>query len=197
MRTLLGVTLLVGLTACGTQHAGMPCNPGEVSGLTGCTSAGETHTQKFSWESIPVSYDQSTAIGCEFVKTETWSDQITLTLNYRKIVEQDGGNLGVRSISSYQSHDGAKTTDHFTEYLSVYNCPTNRPNLDTIRVTNNPEVVKGCKFISNVHAKGQTSVLIKTLQYETIKAGGNTLSLTVHPTGSEALGEAYACSATP
>jgi hypothetical protein len=32
------------------------------------------------------------------VKTETCSDQITLTLNYLKIMEQGGGNPGVRSM---------------------------------------------------------------------------------------------------
>jgi hypothetical protein len=81
-------------------------------------------------------------------------------------------------------------------------CVSLTPEGEKVRVTNNPDVVRGCEFISNVTATsgwggsagtaGGTANTEATLRNKTAKAGGNTLFLTT--AGTHASGEAYRCS---
>lgn len=77
-----------------------------------------------------------------------------------------------------------------------------------VRVTNNPDVVRGCKFVGNVKASsgwggpaggniGEDQVQTK-LQNETAEMGGNVLYITSNRAGgyggsSRGIGEAYQC----
>jgi hypothetical protein len=80
-------------------------------------------------------------------------------------------------------------------------CVALTPEGEKVRVTNNPDVVRGCEFLSNVTATsgwggpagtaGGTANTEATLRNKTAKGGGNTLYLTA--AGLHASGEAYRC----
>jgi hypothetical protein len=80
-------------------------------------------------------------------------------------------------------------------------CVSTTPEAEQVRVTSNPDVVKGCKFLGNVKATSgwggpagsglASSNTTKTLQNKTAKLGGNVLF--VVESGVHAEGEAYLC----
>jgi hypothetical protein len=84
-------------------------------------------------------------------------------------------------------------------------CVSTTPAGEKVRVTSNPDVVKGCKFLSNVRAtsgwggSGGTGLAgsntEKTLQNKTASLGGNVVF--VVSSGIHASGEAYRCETTP
>jgi len=85
--------------------------------------------------------------------------------------------------------------------LAVGACVSMTPEGDHVRITTRSDVVKDCKFVTNVKATsgwggaaGQglaDSNTEKTLQNKTAKAGGNVVY--VINTGQHASGEAYIC----
>jgi hypothetical protein len=85
--------------------------------------------------------------------------------------------------------------------LTLAACVSLTPAGEKVRVTSNPDVVKGCTFLGNVKATSGfsgpgetglgTSNTEKTLQNKTAALGGNVLFLTAP--GVHATGEAYAC----
>lgn len=85
--------------------------------------------------------------------------------------------------------------------LTVASCVSTTPAGEKVRVTSNPDVVKGCKFLGNVKATSgwggsagtglAGSITEKTLQKETADAGGNVVFIV--SSGIHASGEAYRC----
>jgi hypothetical protein len=83
-------------------------------------------------------------------------------------------------------------------------CISTSPEGAKVRVTSNPDVVKGCQFLGNVKATSGwggpagtglgTSNTEKTLQNKTAKLGGNVLFII--SSGVHATGEAYRCPAS-
>lgn len=83
-------------------------------------------------------------------------------------------------------------------------CQTVSPAGEKVRVTSNPEVVRGCTFLGNVKstsgwggAAGSGIAANNTevaLREKTAKLGGNVVFM-VTSGGSKATGEAYACPA--
>lgn len=78
-----------------------------------------------------------------------------------------------------------------------------------VRITTNPDVVKGCRFVANVRATGANTQSMfvhagaapnaqdvenvqKKLQNETARLGGDTVFLSKQE-GTSAIGEAYRC----
>jgi hypothetical protein len=82
-------------------------------------------------------------------------------------------------------------------------CVSTTPAGERVRVTSNPDVVKGCKFLGNVRATSgwggpagtglASSNTEKTLQNKTAALGGNVLYEV--QAGIHASGEAYKCEA--
>lgn len=84
------------------------------------------------------------------------------------------------------------------------------PEGERVRVTSNPEAVRGCKLVGNVDASdrmnggmaGQMAAeenAQRTLKNKTAEMGANVVLLTTATTGtsgSRARGEAYACPST-
>lgn len=78
-------------------------------------------------------------------------------------------------------------------------CVTVTPQGQRVRVTSNPEAVKGCEFLGNVKSTsgfGSTTSLAasnteRTLQNKTAKLGGNVLFIVT--SGGHSTGEAYRC----
>jgi hypothetical protein len=89
--------------------------------------------------------------------------------------------------------------------LALVACVSTTPAGEKVRVTANPDVVKGCKFLGNVKATSgwggsagtglAGSNTEKTLQNKTAALGGNVVF--VVSSGIHASGEAYACDAMP
>lgn len=87
--------------------------------------------------------------------------------------------------------------------LLVAGCVSTSPEGERVRVTSNPDVVNGCKFLGNVKATSgwggpagsglASSNTTKTLQNKTAELGGNVLF--VVESGIHAEGEAYLCPA--
>lgn len=81
-------------------------------------------------------------------------------------------------------------------------CVTVSPEAESVRVTSNPDVVRGCRFLGNVDATSgwggsagtglAQSNTEKALRNKTAKLGGNVLFLVA--SGIHSSGEAYACS---
>jgi hypothetical protein len=92
--------------------------------------------------------------------------------------------------------------------IMVSGCASLTAQGKLVRVTSNPDVVRGCKFVGNVKASsgwggpaggnmGEDQVQTK-LQNETAEMGGNVLYLTSNRAGgyggsSRGIGEAYRC----
>lgn len=90
--------------------------------------------------------------------------------------------------------------------ILVTGCASLSPEGQRVRVTVNPDVVRGCEFVGNVKTSsgwggsaagnmGEDQVQIK-LQNETAKLGGNVLFLTSNEAGgatARGIGEAYKC----
>lgn len=84
-------------------------------------------------------------------------------------------------------------------------CVSTTPGGERVRVTSNPDVVKGCKFLGNVKATSgwggsagtglASSNTEKTLQNKTAALGGNVVYVVA--SGIHASGEAYACQLAP
>jgi hypothetical protein len=79
-------------------------------------------------------------------------------------------------------------------------CVSLTPEGKKVRITNNPETVKGCTFLKNVRSTSTLSGNVeglaasaneKTLQNDTAALGGNVLY--VISSGRHASGEAYRC----
>lgn len=83
-------------------------------------------------------------------------------------------------------------------------CVSTSPGGAKVRVTSNPDVVKGCEFLGNVKATSGwggpagtglgTSNTEKTLQNKTAELGGNVVFIIA--SGVHATGEAYRCPAS-
>lgn len=94
--------------------------------------------------------------------------------------------------------------------LTIAACASLTPEGQHVRVTTNPDVVRGCDFVGNTKASsgwggpaggnmGEDQVQTK-MQNETAKMGGNVLFLTSNKAGgyggsSRGVGEAYRCPA--
>lgn len=87
--------------------------------------------------------------------------------------------------------------------LAMLSCVTTTPSGSRVRVTSNPDVVKGCEFLGNVKATSgwggsagtglAGSNTEKTLQNKTAALGGNVVFVVA--SGIHASGEAYRCAA--
>ena len=82
-------------------------------------------------------------------------------------------------------------------------CVSASPEAQKVRVTSNPEVVRGCEFLGNVKAmsgwtRGGSNIgghnVQETLKQRTHDLGANTLYV-VNNEGSSGTGEAYRCPA--
>ncbi len=92
--------------------------------------------------------------------------------------------------------------------LTVVGCASLSPEGRGVRVTTNPDVVRGCEFVANIKGKsgwggpaggniGEDQVQTK-MQNETAKIGADVLFLTSNKAGgyggsSRGVGEAYNC----
>ena len=87
--------------------------------------------------------------------------------------------------------------------LLLTGCVSLTPQAQAIRVTNNPDVVRGCKFLGNVRDDGANAVGTATRVEDMLKKraaalGGNVLmvtSTTATPYVTTMSGEAYSCPA--
>jgi Domain of unknown function (DUF4156) len=85
--------------------------------------------------------------------------------------------------------------------LAVVGCKTLTPEGAQVRVTSNPEVVRGCRFLGNVrddgsNAAGSANRVEDMLRSKTAALGGNVLmitSTTATPQITTMSGEAYSC----
>jgi hypothetical protein len=85
--------------------------------------------------------------------------------------------------------------------VTVASCVSTTPAGEKVRVTSNPDVVKGCRFLGNVKATSgwggsagtglAGSNTEKTLQNKTADLGGNVVFIV--SSGIHASGEAYRC----
>ena len=85
--------------------------------------------------------------------------------------------------------------------LLLSSCVSVTPKGESVRMTNNPDVVRHCEFIANVKATSgwggaagtglAQSNTGKTLQNKTAELGGNVVYLTA--AGIHSSGEAYRC----
>jgi hypothetical protein len=74
-------------------------------------------------------------------------------------------------------------------------CTTVTPEGGDVRLTNNPDAVKGCQFLANINTVGWSSSE-KAFRREVVKAGGNVGFIT-HIQGIRYIGEAYRCPSPP
>jgi hypothetical protein len=89
-------------------------------------------------------------------------------------------------------------------FLSLFGCATATPQAQLVRVTNNPDVVRGCEFLGNVKAMsgwGGSAAgglaarnIEETLKQRTHDLGGNVVYIIQNET-SRGTGEAYRCAA--
>lgn len=88
--------------------------------------------------------------------------------------------------------------------MATLGCLTASPQAEKIRVTSNPEIVRGCKFLGNVkastgfHGSGQTigeNNVEVTMRERTLGLGGDTLFWVKGGLAGE--GEAYRCEGEP
>lgn len=87
--------------------------------------------------------------------------------------------------------------------LGAVSCTTVTPEMKRVRVTNNPEVVRGCKFIGNAAPKPDTQWRSGTwdndsvFREQVVKMGGNVGYITAVPQkpseGVGLYGEVYLC----
>lgn len=89
--------------------------------------------------------------------------------------------------------------------IAVVGCASNNPNANMVRVTDNTEVVRSCKFVGNVRAASMFGGAIgderatTELQSKVADLGGNVLYLLTSKSGksvadgASATGEAYRC----
>jgi hypothetical protein len=87
--------------------------------------------------------------------------------------------------------------------IVLSSCATASPEAQNVRVTSNPDVVKGCAFLGNVKAMSgwggaagsglAARNIEETLKERTHKLGGNVVYI-VGNQGSRGSGEAYRCS---
>jgi hypothetical protein len=104
-----------------------------------------------------------------------------------------------------------KTSFGVLALLTMVGCSSLTPEGSAVRITSNPDVVKGCKFIGQVegsdHMNGgllgqgaaENNATVR-LQNEAAAMGANTVFLSRSSTGfsgSSQLGEAYSCSSEP
>ena len=68
-----------------------------------------------------------------------------------------------------------------------------RQEAEHVRVTDNPEAVRGCKFLGNVRSLGHATRSTLDLQFKTVALGGNTVFTTNTQAGREIHGDSYAC----
>jgi len=111
-------------------------------------------------------------------------------------------NAGVRPLMGELS---MKLISFCILLLLLAACVSTTPEGAAVRVTSNPDVVKGCQFLGNVKATSGwggpagtglgTSNTEKTLQNKTAKLGGNVVFVTT--SGVHAIGEAYKCPPLP
>jgi hypothetical protein len=90
-------------------------------------------------------------------------------------------------------------------FLLLASCVSTTPEGAKVRITSNPDVVKGCQFLGNVKATSgwggnagtglATSNTEKTLQNKTAELGGNVIF--INSSGIHATGEAYKCTPLP
>jgi hypothetical protein len=67
-----------------------------------------------------------------------------------------------------------------------------------IRITTNPEVVRGCAFVGNVRAEARNQEkLEEKLKEMAVALGGNVLMIVTNTPDAEGSGEAYRCAASP
>lgn len=88
--------------------------------------------------------------------------------------------------------------------LPMFSCVSTTAAGSRVRVTSNPDVVKGCEFLGNVKATSgwggsagtglAGSNTEKTLQNKTAELGGNVVFVVA--SGIHASGEAYRCGTT-
>jgi hypothetical protein len=172
---LLALAISVAVfVACSQYHAGQPCNEGEVSGLTGCTPKGETRAQKYAWETVKISYNPSDVIGCTPKGSKYWGEGSPLLTNYREIAYNMGGNAAVVHTDKYETHEGIKTVDHFTNTLYAYDCPATPTGTDPaskIRIGTMGEV-GDCRNLGSLEAPENE---FKTA---VVRLGGNVAVLT-------------------
>ena len=86
--------------------------------------------------------------------------------------------------------------------LLAASCVSASPEAQNVRVTNNPDVVRGCEFLGNVKAMSgwggaagsglAAHNIEETLKERTYKLGGNVVYV-VGNAGSKGTGEAYRC----
>ena len=63
----------------------------------------------------------------------------------------------------------------------------------SVRVTQNPEATKGCKFLGNVRSEGHATRSTFDLQFKTAALGGNIVYSNNLKAGREIIGDAYQC----
>ena len=87
--------------------------------------------------------------------------------------------------------------------LAVASCATVTPEMRRVRVTNNPEVVRGCKFLGNTSPSRDTQWRSESwdndgvFREQIVKMGGNVGYITAQPQkpteGIGYYGEVYLC----
>jgi Domain of unknown function (DUF4156) len=88
-----------------------------------------------------------------------------------------------------------RTASGWILLVGSISCTTLKPGAEKIRVTANPDVVKGCEFIGTLRAN-EMSAETSTwkLQNDALKLGADTLFVTSQSAGgAHQLGEAYKC----
>ncbi len=63
----------------------------------------------------------------------------------------------------------------------------------SVRVTQNPEVTRGCKFLASVRSEGHATRSTFDLRFKTAALGGNTVYSNNLKAGREIFGDAYHC----
>jgi hypothetical protein len=86
--------------------------------------------------------------------------------------------------------------------LLVFGCVSANPEAQKVRVTNNPDVVRGCEFLGNVKAMSgwggsagggiAAANIEETLKERTHALGGNVVFMVANAS-SRGTGEAYRC----
>lgn len=111
--------------------------------------------------------------------------------------------MNVAAVTATQSSKGGGVSVALALVLfALVGCATASPEAQNVRVTNNPEVVRGCEFLGNVKAMSgwggsagsglAARNIEETLKERTHKLGGNVVYLVANAS-SKGTGEAYRC----
>ncbi len=158
---------------------------------------------------------------CRYVGRTPQISQLSGKGNLAKVVDaMGGGNVMVQAgQTTYQGlaafgntwwgdlYDCDEPTKYDGSGITVLSStsahPVNtqlRAAAERVRVTSNPEIVRGCAFLVNVNdltggemTKGPYPVRQASLKYNTVQAGGDTVFLSTDPH----TGEAYRCGTGP